>query len=61
MRIRYNIRFADVFKIGALKNFADFTGKHPCWTPKQVFSCEIFEILENTFFYRTPPVAASVN
>ena len=25
----------------------------------QVFSCEIFEISKNTFYYRTPPVAAS--
>ena len=27
-------------------------------TPAQVFSCEICEILKNTLFYRTPPVAA---
>ena len=26
----------------------------------QVFSCEFCEIFENTFFHRTPPVAASV-
>ena len=26
----------------------------------QVFSCEFCEISKNTFFYRTPPVAASV-
>ena len=25
----------------------------------QVFSCKICEISQNTFFYRTPPVAAS--
>ena len=25
----------------------------------QVFSCEFCEISKNTFFYRTPPVAAS--
>ena len=25
----------------------------------QVFSCEFWEISNNTFFYRTPPVAAS--
>ena len=25
----------------------------------QVFSCEFCEIFKNTFFYRTPPVAAS--
>ena len=34
------------FKIGILKNFAIFTGKHLCW-PLQAF------------FYRTPTVAAS--
>ena len=34
------------FKIGALKKFAIFTGKHLCW-PLQ------------TFFYRTPIVTAS--
>ena len=26
----------------------------------QVFSCEFCEISKNTFFYRTPPVSASV-
>ena len=26
----------------------------------QVYSCEIFEISKNSFFYRTPPAAASV-
>ena len=30
------------FKIGVLKNFANFRGKRQCWSPpKQVFSCEI--------------------
>ena len=28
-------------------------------TLAQVFSCEFYEISNNTFFYRTPPVAAS--
>ena len=28
-------------------------------TLAQVFSCEFCEILKNTFFYRTPPMAAS--
>ena len=28
-------------------------------TLAQVFSCEFCEISKNTFFYRTPPVAAS--
>ena len=50
------------------KNFANFTGKHLCWslfftklqafrpaallkkTPTLVFSCEIWEILKNTYF-----------
>ena len=27
-------------------------------TPAQVFSCELCEISKNTFFYRTPEVAA---
>ena len=29
-------------------------------TLAQVFSCEFYEISKNNFFYRTPPVAASV-
>ena len=29
-------------------------------TPTKVFSSEVSEIFKNTFFYRTPPVAASV-
>ena len=24
--------FADIFKIGVLKTFAIFTGRHPCWS-----------------------------
>ena len=27
----------------------------------QLFSCEFCEIFKNTFFHKTPPVAASVN
>ena len=58
---------------GVLRNFAKFTGKHLCQslflslnfikkeTLAQVFSCEFSEISKNTFFYRTPLVAASVN
>ena len=38
------------FKVGVLKNFASFTGKHLGWS--------LFLI---KFFYRTPPVAASVH
>ena len=30
-------------------------------TPTQVFSYDICKLLKNTFFYRTPPVAASEN
>ena len=29
-------------------------------TLAQVFSCEFCEISKSTFFYRTPPVAASI-
>ena len=47
------------FKIGVLKNFAMFTGKHlHCTT--QVFSCEYGKILKNSLIYRRPLVAASV-
>ena len=35
----------------------NFTKKE---TLAQVFSCEFFKISNNTFFYRTPPVTASV-
>ena len=28
-------------------------------TPTQVFSCEYYEMLKNSFFYVIPPVAAS--
>ena len=50
-----------------------FTGKHLCQSLffdkaavkeeslAQVFSCEFCEISKDTFFYRTPPVAASGN
>ena len=56
-----------------LGNFAKFTGKHLCQslffskknfikkeTLAQIYSCEFCEIFENTIFYRTPLVAASV-
>ena len=57
------IRLHMFFKIGALKNFANFTGKHLRWslflvkfltnfikgTPTQVFSCEIWKNYKNTF------------
>ena len=54
------------FKIGVLKSFAIFSGKHLCWSlfsqkenPTQVLSCAYCESFENSFFYRTAPVAAS--
>ena len=62
------------FKIDALKNFVIFTRKRLCQslffkkpescnyikteTLEWVFSCEFCKIFKNTFFYRTPPVAA---
>ena len=52
-----------LFKIGVLKNYAVFTGKHMCWslflikfqaftftTPTQVFSSEYCENFKNSFF-----------
>ena len=53
-----------------LRNFTKFTGKHLCQsletcsfikkdTLVQVFSREFCEISKNTFFHRTPQVAAS--
>ena len=54
-------------KNGVLRNFAKFTGlkSQACnfiktETLAQVFSSEFCEISKNIFFYRTPPVAASV-
>ena len=64
------------FKVGVLKNFANFTGNtcvgmsfnkvaKPLWlfkqTPKQAFSYEICESFTKTLFYRAPPVFASRN
>ena len=60
-----------VVKKSVLKNIGKFTVNHLCqnfflielqaWTLVQVFSCEFCEISRNTFFYRTPLVAASAN
>ena len=55
------------FKIGVLKNFANFARKHLCWSFFLVklqalfnkVSCEISQIFKNTFFNKTPLVAAS--
>ena len=60
--------------IGVLRNFPKFTGKHLCHSlffnkvaglRLQVFSkfakiCEFCEISKNTFYYRTPLVAAMI-
>ena len=57
------------FKIAVFKNFANLTEKICVGlsfttllkkAPTQVLSCEICEILKNTFFYRTPPMAVSL-
>ena len=55
------------FKIGVLKKFAMFTGKHLCWSlfliKLQAFRCFSVNIakLLRAVFYRTPPLAASAN
>ena len=66
-----SIRSQMFFKLGILKNFAVFTGKHLNWsafviklqalrhTQIQEFSCEIWQIFKNSFLYRTHLVAAS--
>ena len=69
IRRSYRSSYPEVFcKKGVLENVAKFTGKHLCQilffnkvaeTLAQVFSCELCEIFKNTFFHRTPPVAAS--
>ena len=50
-------------KKDVLRNFAKFTGFIKNFIKKetlaQVFSCEFYEISKNTFFHRTPRVAAS--
>ena len=58
----------DVFcKKDVLKNFSKFTRKHLCQSlffnkvAGLVFSCEFWEISNNTFLYKTPLVAASEN
>ena len=39
------------FKMGVLKSFAIFTGKHLCWS--------LFLTTLRTFFHKIPPAAAS--
>ena len=57
-------------KKGVLKNFVKFIWKHLCHiflSKKEIllwhrcFSVDFCEIFKDTFFYRTPPVAASDN
>ena len=66
-----NSRSQMVFKIRGFRNYANFTGKHLCWSfflIKGLYyrdsntgaSCEICETFKKTFFYGTPSVAASV-
>ena len=67
LRVRHwSSRSQLFFKIGVLKNFAIFTGKHMCWsifliieTPTQVFSRQYCKNFKSSFFYRTHLVAAS--
>ena len=60
------------FEIGVLKYFAIFTGKHLRWSLflikfiKTLFNTGIFlwilrKNFKNSYFYRTPPVVASVD
>ena len=65
LKISRTSRLQMLFTIGVLKNFAILTGKHLCWSlfllklqAIQVFSWECCEIFTNSFFYRTPLVAA---
>ena len=57
------------FKIDVLKDFANFTGKHQCWSlacnfikkrlQHRCFPVKFANFLRTPFFYRTPPVADS--
>ena len=52
---------SEVFcKKGVLRNFSKFAGKHVPESQEQVFSSEFYKFSKNTFFYRTPSVAASI-
>ena len=62
------------FKIGVAKNFANFRGKHLCWSlllikllarlknslQHRCFPVKFEKFLKTLFFYKKPPVAASV-
>ena len=73
----WSSRLQMFFKVGVLKSYAIFTGKHLRWshfwikfqsfrpatlkvTTTKVLFCEYCKIFKNSFFHRTPPVAASV-
>ena len=58
------------FKVGVLENFALFAGKHLSYLKvfksyqnllKRESNTGVCEHFQNSFFYRTPPVAASVS
>ena len=54
------------FKIAVLKNFANFTGKHLCWSllnwqvKRHATQKAYYEIYKNPFFCRSPLTDASV-
>ena len=72
---RSSVKKLQVFsKIGVLKNFAEFMWKHLCQSSffnkvaglrvkalAQMFFYELWKMFKNTYFYRTPLVAVSVN
>ena len=65
---RPSYKFPDICKkISVLESFFNkVTGLMACnfikkETSTQVFSCEYHKMFENSFFYGTPPVAASEN
>ena len=65
---RSSYKFSDIRKkMSMLESlFNKVTGLMACnfikkETPTQVFSCEYHKMIENSFFYGTPPVAASEN
>ena len=57
--------FADVLPNRCSKNFANFTVKQQCWSLTSNFiknrcsPVKFANFLRTSFFYRTPPVAAS--
>ena len=53
------------FQIDVLKNFADLTGNHQCWSlarnfiKNRCFPVKFANFLGTPFFHQTPPLAAS--